>query len=171
MNNNTMASTGGSNAPAGGVGGTQQHRLDLSHPFFVGADIVRQAKYVELDEQVRAEGDPFHVKVVERLYKGGGICRSDLEKYKLLSEDDYKGSQAGQGPLDSGWHRAPTIVTTNRERYSLTHEAAAMWSPPRRLVPGAWLAARHLLLGAPIDSCQVSIPVEATLLLLLALVN
>jgi len=128
MNNNTMAGTGGSNAPAGGVGGTQQHRLDLSHPFFVGADIVRQAKYVELDEQVRAEGDPFHVKVVERLYKGGGICRSDLEKYKLLSEDDYKGSQAGQGPLDSGWHRAPIIVTTNRERYSLTHEAACRFA-------------------------------------------
>ena len=85
-----------------------------NHPFSIGSSLIFHTRYVELDEQVRAE-DKEHAKIVEQLAKGKGISLSALQTYNLLSQTDYEDA-------DSPWFEAPIIVPINRDRFSLIHE-------------------------------------------------
>jgi hypothetical protein len=91
-------------------------RFDPNHPFAVGASIIRDARLFELNEQVRTD-DPPHMKFVTGLYRCRRPTLQDLQQIPILSNKDFTDP-------NSPWFRAPIIVLTHRERYSLTHHAA-----------------------------------------------
>ena len=91
-------------------------RLEATHPFSIGANILAQARWFELTEQHRTK-DLEHMAFVKRLCNQENISLDDFKRYKILSRDDFEDPK-------SPWLTAPIIVSTNRERYSLTDLAA-----------------------------------------------
>jgi hypothetical protein len=59
--------------------------------------------------------------VVDKLQHRKGMTMSDLQEYKILSEDDFYDA-------DSPWYTAPTIVPINRDRYNLIHICAVRFA-------------------------------------------
>lgn len=90
------------------------NRYDPSHPYCVGASIIKHARLFELDEQVRAADN---AAFVTKLYKCRPPTIPDMQNFEMLTSDDYASP-------NSPWFQAPIIVLTHRERYSLTHHAA-----------------------------------------------
>ena len=84
------------------------------HPYTIGAYLFSQSKLFELDKQHRSK-DPVHTEVVESMYQGKSVTMMDLRKrgYKHLVAEDMCRLE---------WQRAPVLVATNQERYTLTHE-------------------------------------------------
>ena len=90
------------------------------HPNANGALLVIPSRYVDLDEQVRTT-DKFHAGVVAKLQRRQGVTMSDLQKYDILSEVDFRDPK-------SPWYTAPVIVPINRDRYNLIHVGAVRFS-------------------------------------------
>jgi hypothetical protein len=86
------------------------------HPVADGATLVIPSRYVDLNEQVRTT-DKFHAGVVAKLQRRQGMTMSDLQKYDILSNEDFSDP-------DSPWYTAPIIVPINRDRYNLIHSSA-----------------------------------------------
>jgi hypothetical protein len=86
------------------------------HPNADGALLVVPSRYVDLDEQVRTR-DKFHAGVVAKLQRREGMTMSDLQRYSILSEVDFRDP-------NSPWYTAPVIVPINRDRYNLIHVGA-----------------------------------------------
>jgi len=86
---------------------------NADHPYTVGADLFTRARWYELTKQNRSL-DPVHTKLLRRLYHGQKINFQALKdaNYRILSRADN---------TDATWIRAPILVATNRERYTLTH--------------------------------------------------
>jgi hypothetical protein len=60
-----------------------------------------------LNKQVRTT-DKFHAGVVAKLQRQQGITMSDLQKYNILSDEDFIDP-------DSPWYTVPVIVPINRD--------------------------------------------------------
>jgi hypothetical protein len=97
------------------------------HPVADGATLVIPSRYVDLNEQVRTT-DKFHAGVVAKLQRRQGMTMSDLQKYDILSNEDFSDP-------DSPWYTAPIIVPINRDRYNLTiryMQNAPLYEPGHR---------------------------------------
>ena len=102
-----------------------------NHPFSVGASLIKEARLCELNEQVRSV-DEKHTKNIRNLYLGNGIKMRDLLQYKFLSQADYRNAK-------SPWLKAPIIVRTHRERFTLTHEAAVHFAKKTGTAVVRWM--------------------------------
>ena len=105
-----------------------------NHPFNVGASLIRAARLCELNEQVRST-DEQHTRNIRKLYMGEGITLLDLKLYKLLSRADF-------GNADSPWLKAPIIVRTHHERFTLTHETAVHFAKKTGAAVVRWMSRR-----------------------------
>jgi hypothetical protein len=92
----------------------KQDHLTMGSPFRVGSELFSKATFHELLEQIRADGDEEHIKIVEKGYRGEPITGNDMQQYSTLSNLDFLAA-------DSPWIKAPIIVATNRERHTLNH--------------------------------------------------
>jgi hypothetical protein len=90
------------------------------HPNADGAGLVFHSRFVDLDEQVRAE-DPAHAAFVEKLHKRKPITLDDLQSYSILSDKDYRNA-------NSPWYTAPIIVPINRDRFNIIHSSAIRYA-------------------------------------------
>ena len=111
-----------------------KHRPDrhgTNHPHSVGASLIHHMRYIELDEQVQSTNKK-HTKFVCKISSGEQITLQDFKQYKILSKRDFCDP-------DSPWFRAPIIVLTNRERYSLTHDAAVQFATATGTVVIRWM--------------------------------
>jgi len=119
-------------APVADSEGTIIHDDDMfsiTHPHGKGLELLKDARWFELTEQMRSE-DPVHTELVVRLYHQGPIELEDLQQYKILSSSDFEGNNP--------WHDAPYIVATNRERYSIIHLAAIRYARAHGTVAVRW---------------------------------
>jgi hypothetical protein len=91
-------------------------RYNRDHPYWIGQWLLTNACWYELTEQQRS-GDEGHNEVVHKTYRGETITFEDLKNrnYRILSDED--GSQ-------EDWLRAPVLVTTNRERFTIAIQRA-----------------------------------------------
>ena len=107
-------------------------RLKKEHPYYEGAMLLRQAAFVEMTEQMRAPDDQAHANLVERMYRGEGVCGGDLkELYDMLSSSDFTGNVGD-------WSDASIIVHSNRERLTLTHDQAVNFAVSRGTAVVRW---------------------------------
>jgi hypothetical protein len=118
-----------------------KHRYSKEHPIRVGAEILTQARWMELVKSERT-ADLEHDKVIEKLYDRNMISTLDLQQYQLLSEDDY-------ALPNSPWLQASIICSTNRERYTLTHHAAKRFAAARGQVVYRWMTGYSHWEGCP----------------------
>jgi hypothetical protein len=91
----------------------EQHGKYAPHsPFRRGTELIKQAVWIELTEQMRSRNDASHLAVQRKFWAYQPVTVQDLQNYKILAEDDFV-------QKDRGWHKAPVLVTTNLERYQL----------------------------------------------------
>ena len=96
-----------------------------------GIQILRNCKWFELNKQQRAITDTVHTKFIEDTYHGIPIALDRIKDHiNLLSKDDL-------GLPD--WISAPVLVSTNRERFSLTHPRAVHFAKHNGTVVIRWL--------------------------------
>jgi len=104
----------------------QQHtknksKYDQNHPFTIGTNIFTKAKWFEFTEQMRST-NATHTSFIKELYSRHPIRTQDImANYQLLHQDDLTNS-------NSVWLTAPTLVATNRERYTLTPIRAILYA-------------------------------------------
>ena len=120
-----------------------ENRYNSDHPYTKGSNLFSTAKWFELTKSERSL-DEEHTKLIEKIYKEGSVKRDDLSRYKHLSEDDFSDP-------DSPWLTASIIVSTNRERYTLTHEAAVRYAAAKGKIVYRWLTNFSKWEGAPAD--------------------
>lgn len=108
-----------------------KNRSGVDSPYGLGVDIMTKARWFELTQQQRSQTDPKHTGFVQRTYYGERITLDDIKNnYKLLSSTDFQ---------DPDWIKAPMLVSTNRERYSLTHSRAVQFAKLTGTVVLRWL--------------------------------
>ena len=92
------------------------HQYMANHPYVIGSKLLTLAQWFELSTQQRSV-DHIHTKLVQSNYIGQKLTFNRLKQqgYQILTSTD-----AG----DSDWIDAPILVSTNRERYTLTHYKA-----------------------------------------------
>jgi len=101
------------------------------HPFNVGASLIRKARLVSMNQQVRTQ-DPVHTSTVSNLFQGRGTTLQRLRKISLLAKADFN-------CLGSPWLRAPIVVSTNRERFSLVPAYAIRFATLTGTVVVRWM--------------------------------
>ena len=95
------------------------NRTDPHCPYHQGATLFTKMRWFELSQQMRCT-DPIHTAFVEAKYKGNRIKSSTIfNGYKHLSKNDMNLEE---------WINASTLVSTNRERFSLTHIRAKQFA-------------------------------------------
>ena len=100
----------------------------------MGQELFAKATLIELDEQVRAaNADEEHQQVINKLSRGETLQVSDLQKYQLLKSEDFQGDQ-------SPWLSAPIVVSTNRERHTLTHPVCVRYAKSKGCAVIRWPA-------------------------------
>ena len=83
-----------------------------SPPYHKGAKLFTSVRWFELSQLMRCE-DPVHTAFVEDRYRGKRVSSIKvLEQYKRLTKEDMQLKE---------WIDASALVSTNRERCSLTH--------------------------------------------------
>lgn len=90
------------------------------HPHTIGANLFTQARWFELTQQQRSE-DANHTQFVTRNYQGRRITLGEIRArgYKLLSSEDSRKKE---------WVGASILVSTNRERQTLTHARSIQYA-------------------------------------------
>jgi hypothetical protein len=77
-----------------------------------GALRMIQFTAIFMEGNIRAQEDPKHLALIERLHQGGSIsARQVMNEFKVLSSEDIK--------QDERWRFATIIVPTNRERHDI----------------------------------------------------
>ena len=95
-------------------GSSDNNRHQPNHPYSVGANLVTNARIYELTQQQRAILDPRHIDfVTNHTYKGKPLHPNIIKDRYLL------GDPITLSRLE--WILAPILVSTNRERRTLTH--------------------------------------------------
>ena len=120
-----------------------ENRYAQGHPYSVGSKLFTQTKWFELSKIERSV-DPVHTNLVTGIYKNGRLSSMDLKGYKHLSPSDFDSP-------DSPWLTASIIVSTNRERFSLTHEAAVRFARAKGKLVFRWMTNFSKWEGAPED--------------------
>jgi hypothetical protein len=106
-------------------------KYNTGNPYVTGAKIMTQARVFEMTEQHRSE-DPVHTKLVGEMYQGKGLSFEKLKNngYSILSQKDE---------MDKSWAKAPVLVCTNRERYTLTAKRAIQYGKAFNVPVIRWL--------------------------------
>ena len=107
-----------------------QTKLNSENPRGSRADLHRNACFVKITQQVKVR-DPTQTVLVETMYNGGAIGISNLKQYRLLSANDFNG-------ICGDWSSAPIIVSTHRERLSITHDQAINFALANNTVVVRW---------------------------------
>ena len=98
----------------------EKNPYDPTHPFAVGANIIRHARLFELTEQVRSK-DKEHSAFVTNLYNCRQTTMQELCKIPVLSKKDFFNPE-------SPWFAAPVLVLTHREQFTINHVAAVRFA-------------------------------------------
>jgi hypothetical protein len=120
-----------------------KHKYHKIHPIRVGAELLTQARWMELVKSERTD-DAEHDKVLQKLYDDNYISTVDMQNYQLLSQDDFATPK-------SPWLQASIICSTNRERYTLTHHAAKRFAAARGQVVYRWMTGYSHWEGCPAE--------------------
>ena len=91
-------------------------KLRKVSPVDIGCEILLLAKWFELIEQKRCE-DEDHIKLLNQMNKGEKIDFQSVVNIKTFTRENIEDSSVAW--KDNGWHTAPVIVATNRERLTL----------------------------------------------------
>ena len=105
-------------------------KLERTHPFSVGAGMLTGARWFELTGQHRTE-DPAHTEFVMRLHNQQTISIDDFKRHRLLSKSDFEDP-------NSPWLTASVIVSTNRERCTLTDLMARRFAKAKGTIVIRW---------------------------------
>lgn len=110
----------------------EDDKYKADSPFRIGTDLLLSARWFEMNQQQRAAEDLVHTRVVRRTYLCEKISRDDVKDgYKCLSAEDMK---------DGAWLKAPVLVSTNRERFTLTHTRAKQYAKHFGKVVIRWMS-------------------------------
>jgi PIF1-like helicase len=100
-------------------------KYGANHPHRIGSRLFTEAKWFELTPQQRLEDDQ-HTAFVTANYRGERITLDKIKgQYKILSAKDAK---------DKEWIRAPILVSTNRQRQTLTHTRSIQFAGSENIV-------------------------------------
>lgn len=101
-----------------------------NHPYIKGTQAFLRAQWYELSTQQRSVDD-VHTRLVQDNYIGKRLTFNRLKKsgYKILSQEDTDSDD---------WINAPILVSTNRERYTLTHCKAIHVAKSKNTVVFRW---------------------------------
>ena len=118
-----------------------KHKYNELHPIRVGAELLTRARWMELVKSERTD-DTGHDQVLQKIYDKNLITTLDMQRYQLLSEDDF-------ARPNSPWLQASIICSTNREQYTLTHHAAKRFAAARGQVVYRWMTSYSNWEGCP----------------------
>jgi hypothetical protein len=106
--------------------------MRADHPAVLGSAILTGCRLFELTEQQRSK-DPVHTHLVTNMYRGNSISFEflKLNGYRILSSRDAQ---------DPSWACAPILVSTNRQRYTLTAQRAGQFAASHGVPVIRWLA-------------------------------
>ena len=120
-------------------------RFRLDHPYGLGVDIMTSVRWYELTQQQRSRDDLDQLRFNRRTYLGENISMADIQKqYKIIGEEDFK---------DPDFAEASVIVSTNREKYSLTHARAIHFAHLTGTIVIRWLCEFKDWTGQPESTC------------------
>jgi hypothetical protein len=85
-----------------------------------GVALIFASWMVFLDQKV-CRTDDTHNGIIDKLYSKGELCMEDIQKYSLLSNQDFDTN-------NSPWYTAPIIVKNNIDRFNLTHAACVRFA-------------------------------------------
>ena len=109
----------------------EEERYKANHPYAIGTKLMTMVRWFEMRQQQRAIEDPGHTHMVNHTYTGKPITMMDLKRrLKILSSRDCKKKE---------WIEACVLTSTNRQKFSLTHERAVQFAKNRRTVVLRWL--------------------------------
>ena len=107
-----------------------------------------QVRWLELTESQRSKEDNLQSDLVNKIYNEGKISHHDILKFKQLSSSDFTSPQ-------SPWLTASIIVSTNRERFTLTHLAACRFAIAEKTFVYRWPTRIKQWEGVPFDNPEV----------------
>ena len=118
----------------------------VDHPHYIGSQLMTQVRYFELTQQQRSEDD-CHTAFVTSNSEGNRITVNDIKEkgYKILSKKDSE---------DMDWIRAPILVSTNRERQTLTEIKAKQFAKATGTVVVRWLTKYRNWKQRPLLECH-----------------
>jgi len=121
------------------------NRCLANHPYRTGVDLLtKNIRLFELTQQQRAIKDPAHTNLCLRNYRGERInLRDIIDRYKQLSSSDMDQPE---------WLEAPCLVSTNRERRTLTHTRAVQFAIAKKTIVIRWLTGYKNWSNAPDSS-------------------
>jgi hypothetical protein len=109
----------------------EDNRFKANHPYTIGTNLMTSVRWYEMLQQQRSVEDPEHTKMVNRTYTGKPITMMDLKRrLKMLSSEDCKQKE---------WIEATVVTSTNRQKFSLTHDRAIQFARYRNSVVLRWL--------------------------------
>ena len=117
-----------------------------NHPHSIGSNLLTSSRWFELTQQQRSE-DSIHTNLVTRNYHGEQLTFADLKNngYKILSSADAN---------NPDWIKAPILVSTNRERHTLTHTRAIQFARSTGTVVIRWRTHQTKWLQKPLLPCH-----------------
>ena len=122
--------------------GHRKNKYTEGSAYRLGVELLTKAKWCQLTEQVRNMCS-CHQQLLDKFEEGKSIAMSDLScNYKMLTGKDLCGSK-------SSWHKAPVIVTTHRERNTLTTPLATNFAQKEGKVVYQWQTQRSKWQGSP----------------------
>ena len=127
---------------------TSSQKYSTLSKFRQACELLITARWMELTEQVRAAKDPQHVQFVNKMSRGETIEIADFRKYKLLSNNDFDPSSK-----DGSWAGTLIIVTTNRERHTLTHIQSQLFAKSRSTCVIRWPSLHQSWKQKPLPAC------------------
>lgn len=115
----------------GAIGGDNRtiRSYAADHPHRIGSELFTKVRWFELTQQQRSEDDQ-HTAFVTASYRGERFSLDKIKgRYRILSKDDAR---------DNEWIRAPILVSTNRERQTLTHTRSIQFAKSEDTVVIRW---------------------------------
>ena len=104
-------------------------RYRQHHPFTVGVDRMTEFKWYNITKQQRAKNDVKHLQFVEKMYHGKKLVFGDFNNYKQMDPSTI---------TEEEWQDAPVLVTTNRERLTVTETMAKIRATQRDTIVVRW---------------------------------
>ena len=123
-------------------GSSDNNRFQPNHPYSTGANLLAQARIFELTQQQRAILDPGHIDFVSKhTYNGKPLHPNNIkERYDIGDKETLSRLE---------WILAPILVSTNRERRTLTHTKCIQFAIATQQVVIRWLTDYKKWIGRP----------------------
>ena len=101
-----------------------ENKFAKNHPYTIGAEILGSVFWKELVKSERTL-DPIHHNIINNTYQEGILRKEEIfTTYKHLDDDDFRDP-------NSPWYTTSIIVSTNKERFTLTHTCAIGYAKAR----------------------------------------